>query len=361
MDEKVLVKLPFYAKLALVLLSISLIVLFMHEGRTLIIPLFFSTLLAMLLLPAVKWLQKMGLGKSFSAIISLFLFIGFIFLLLFFLGKQIASFSQDLPALEDRMNAWILELERWIDQQFAIAPNEQVGYLKKAGDDITRAVTIVLQNIFMTTGGLLIWTIFVFIFTYFMLSYRSLIRRFFLMLFDSKHHDRVTEVLDETRTLVNGYLLGLLTEMMIIAFLSSVAFLIFGINYAVMLGVICGLLNIIPYIGIYTAISIGAIITLSNNTPVHALYLIAISLVIHFIDANIILPRIVGGRVKINPLITIIVVIIGSMLWGIAGMFLFIPLAAILKIIFSKVDDLKPWAILMGTEKDIKDSPKQSN
>jgi len=348
------VKLPFYAKLALVLMSLALILFFLREGATIIIPLVFSILLSLLLLPLAQWLQRKGLNKPLAAIIPLILFVGVLVLLFFFLGKQIADFSQDFPLLSQKLTIWAWHTEKWIEQQFHIAPTQQMNYITNASNDLAKMATNIVQHIVMTTGGLLIWTIFVFIFTFFMLTHRSLIKRFLLMVFKENYHDGVNEVLDETRWLVNGYILGLLIEMVIVAFLSSMAFLIFGIKYAIMLGIICGLLNVIPYIGIYTAMAIGSIITLTNNTPIHALYLIIISIIIHFIDANIILPRIVGGRVKMNPLITIIAVICGSMLWGIAGMFLFIPIAAILKIIFSKIPGMEAWALLMGADENEK-------
>jgi len=359
METRPSVKFPFYAKLALVLLSIVLVIFLMYEGHTILIPLFFSVLLALLLLPLTKWFQRRGLGKGLAAIISLLIFVVCVGLLFFFLGSQVASFSKDIPLLNERMNVWILELEKWIEFKFNIDPTQQMSYLTKASADIARVASIVAQGVFLTTGSVLIWTIFVFIFSFFMLTHRNLLRRFFLMLFKNEHHDSVQEVLNETRTLVNGYILGLIIEMGIVATLSSIAFLLFGIKYAIMLGIICGLLNVIPYIGIYSAITIGSIITLSNNTPVHALYLIVISIVIHFIDANIIMPRIVGGRVQMNPLITIMAVITGSMIWGIAGMFLFIPLVAIMKIIFGRVDGLKPWAVLMGADEEEKKSKKK--
>jgi predicted PurR-regulated permease PerM len=161
-------------------------------------------------------------------------------------------------------------------------------------------------------------------------------------------------VITETRLLANGYIVGLLIEMVIVAVLNCTAFLIFGVKYALLLGILAAVMNIIPYLGIYTSAAIAALITLSNSSPAHALGVIIILLAIHVVDANVLMPRIVGRRVKMNPLITIAAVLVGELLWGIPGMFLFIPLAGILKIIFERVDGLKPWAILMGTETEAK-------
>jgi predicted PurR-regulated permease PerM len=74
--------------------------------------------------------------------------------------------------------------------------------------------------------------------------------------------------------------------------------------------------------------------------------------VTHFLDANVILPHVVGGKMKMNPFITILAVLIGRLVWGIPGMFLFIPLTAIIRLISEEVTGMKPWAILIGEQKE---------
>src|SRR5205823_908388 len=105
--------------------------------------------------------------------------------------------------------------------------------------------------------------------------------------------------------------------------LNCTLFFIFGVKYALLLGVLAAVMNIIPYLGIYSAAAIASLITLSNSTPAHASGVIIILIIVHFIDANILMPRIVGRRVNMNPLVTIVTVLTGQLVWGIAGMFLF--------------------------------------
>ena len=75
---------------------------------------------------------------------------------------------------------------------------------------------------------------------------------------------------------------------------------------------------------------------------------------IHLVDSNFLLPTIVGSKVKLNAFVTFLGLLLGEMIWGLSGMFLSIPIMAILKIIFDRVDDLKPWGYLLGTGKEIK-------
>jgi predicted PurR-regulated permease PerM len=342
------VKLPFYARLSFILISISLIILLLALGRALLIPLAFSLLIAFMLLPATQWLERKKIPRSVAALLAILLFLVFVSGLALLLGAQIADFAQDLPQLGLRMQSWIAQLQEWIAERFHVNTSRQLDYLTKGATDVARFATTTVQFVLFAISDFAIWTVFVFIFSYFMLTHRSLLRPFIIALFRRQHQSQALEVLAETRLLANGYVSGLVIEMGIVAVVNVAVFLLFGVKYALLLGILAAVLNIIPYLGIYTATAISAVITLSNSTPGQALTVVLILLIIHFLDANILMPRIVGGRVKMNPLTTLVAVILGSLMWGLAGMFLFIPLAGILKIIFERVSGLEPWAILMG-------------
>ena len=344
------VKLPFYVRLAMGLIIVVLTLLLMQVGSSIMIPLFFSVLIAFMLLPVTKFFERRRVPRSLSAIISILLFITVIAALFYFLGQQIVNFSQDVPQLETRGQGWLKDLQTWISDHYHVDSSKQIDYLKKNGNGIAATASTMVQALLVGLGGFAIWTIFVFIFTFFIITHRALLRKFLTCLFSKQYQNRVSEVMTETRLLANSYVLGLLIEMVIVAVLNCTAFFIFGVKYALLLGVLAAVLNIIPYLGIYTATAIAAVVTLSNSSPNHALTVIIILLAVHLVDSNVIMPRIVGARVKMNPLITIVAVLVGHLLWGLPGMFLFIPLIGILKIIFERVNGLQPWAILMGTE-----------
>ncbi|WP_118976576.1 AI-2E family transporter [Taibaiella koreensis] len=351
MDANPKIQLPFYVRLSCTLISVTLIILLMHLGSSIFIPLFFAVLISFMLLPVTQWLERRRLPRGLAALIAILLFVLVIAGLIFFIGQQVSDFSKDIQNLSVRLQTWIQELQQWISMEFRVNYSTQISYLSKAGTGFISFASALAQTFFVTLGGFLIWTIFVFIFTFFILVGRGLIREFIIALFREQQHDRVNDVLLQTKLLARNYVSGLLLEMLLVAIINCTALMIFGIKYALLLGVLAAVLNIVPYIGIYTGAVIAAVITLSNSTPGQALQVIIILIIVHFIDANMLMPRIVGRSVKMNPLITIVAVLIGSILWGISGTFLFIPLAAILKIIFERVDGLKPWAILMGTEK----------
>ena len=161
----------------------------------------------------------------------------------------------------------------------------------------------------------------------------------------------------ETKKMVYSYVLGLVIEMVLVSIVNCTMFLIMGIQYALLLGVMAAVLNIIPYLGIYTSIVICMLVTFANSTGNVALEVGIGLFVVHLLDSNILFPRIIGGRVKMNPFITIIAVIIGEFVWGVPGMFLFIPIAGIVKLICERVEGLEAWALLIGVE-EVEKKPK---
>ncbi len=158
----------------------------------------------------------------------------------------------------------------------------------------------------------------------------------------------VVEVLTETKALIQRYLFGLLIEAALVAALNSIALLFLGIPYAILIGVIGALLNVIPYIGGVVAVALPMLLALVVKQPVDALYVLIAYLVVQLIDNNFFVPKIVASKVKINALVSIIVVLVGNALWGVPGMFLSIPLTAIIKVIFDRVGPLQPIGFLLG-------------
>ena len=178
-----------------------------------------------------------------------------------------------------------------------------------------------------------------------------MIKKFLINIFSNHHKEKVKEVIKESRLIVQGYMVGLLIEMGIIATINTAGFLVFGIKYAFFLGLLAAMLNLIPYIGMLIASIFCMIVTLtSSNDIMKVVWVAVVLMVVQFIDNNIIMPKVVSSRVKINALMTIFGVLVGGAIAGISGMFLSIPVIAILKVIFDRIEELKPWGELLGDE-----------
>jgi predicted PurR-regulated permease PerM len=174
--------------------------------------------------------------------------------------------------------------------------------------------------------------------------------------FSDEHSAIVYDIVTNIQSILRQYILGLLLEMFVVACIACILFWWIGIKYAVLLGIIVALFNLIPYLGIFTALLLCTVITFATGS-VRDSVLVAFSVLgIHLVDSNFLLPTIVGSKVKLNALVTFLGIILGEMIWGLSGMFLSIPILAIFKIIFDRIDTMKPWGYLLGSGTEEKKS-----
>ena len=271
--------------------------------------------------------------------------------LIYFLSHQIASFLQDMPSIKLHLDEHYATMQHWIQQKFNVSAKQQTVMIKSATENVKSSSTEVIGQTFFTITHIVFYIIIIAIYSFLILHYRHTIKKFLVAVFNKQHEPTVTEVLQESKGIVQKYMLGLIIEMGIVALANSTVLLIIGVKYAIFLGIFSAILNIIPYVGILTGIVFTCLVTLTNSDYLSDIVWIIVGFeIVHFIDANFLMPRIVGSKVKINALITIIGVVIGGTMIGLPGIFLALPTIAILKIIFDRIEDLKPWGMLMGDD-----------
>jgi len=342
---------PFYARLAYILLSIVLILFVMYMGKDIFVPLVFALLISILLYPLNKFFEeKLRLGRALSATLCIVLFISVLLGFFYLLSQQVVSFSQDLPELKRRFSSIFSDLQHWVAIRFHIYQSEQAGYINRSINSMAESGARVLSNFLSSVTGIMLLAVFVFIFSFFMLFHRRLLMQFVLHLFSSEYRPQVAEVVMETKSMINSYVAGLMIEMLLMSVVCCSTLAIMGVKYALLLGLMAAVLNIIPYLGIYTSLALAMLVTFANAGGGKALEAGIALFAIHVIDSNILMPRIVGARVKMNPFITIVAVIVGEYIWGVPGMFLFIPLVGIIKLVCERVEGLEAWGILIGVE-----------
>lgn len=341
---------PFYAKLCFHLVSIYILGILIYKGSDIIMPVCFAIVLAMLLLPVVNWLMRKripGVPAIILAILLATLFAGGI---LYFLSSQVASFMDDLPAIKEKLGHHLSTFQNWINERLNISMKQQESAVESAKQNMQQGASSVGTALIGVASGM-VMLILLPIYTFLILYYRKLIHKFLLDVFGDSHKHKVEEVLTESSSIVQGYMLGLLLEMAIVTILNTAGFLIVGIQYAVFLALLAAVLNLIPYIGMLIASIICMLVTLTTSDNISDIIWVGVILiVVQFIDNNFIMPYVVSSKVRINALVTIIGVLIGGALAGVSGMFLSIPGLAIIKAIFERVEGMKPWGYLLGDE-----------
>jgi predicted PurR-regulated permease PerM len=254
-----------------------------------------------------------------------------------------------MAQLIDKLSVLATQTVTWASGYFSVDQKTITDWISQTKADLLSSSGAIIGKTLVTAGGVIVILFLIPVYVFMLLYYQPLLRDFINQLFSSINQSRIGQVVTQIKSVIQSYLVGLVIEAAIVGTLYSVTLLILGIDYAIMLGIIGALLNVIPYLGGIVGVALPMLIALATkDSPWYALYILIIFYIIQLIDNNYIVPKIVASKVKINALFSIIIVIAGNALWGIPGMFLSIPLLAIVKLILDNTQTLKPWGFLLG-------------
>lgn len=342
-------KLPFYIKITAVLLGLIAFIAIMFIGQGIIVPLIGSLLIAILLNPVVNLLVKIKINRVISISIILTFVTAIFVLLLLILTNQFSSFINSLPILIDKFYQTLNSSVIGISAKFNISTTTINSFIDESKVDLITTTKSLIGPPITSIGGVLFNFLLVPVYVFLILYYKKLLLYFIKSIFGKSNQSEVNKILNATKQIVQRYLVALMFEVTIMAAINVSALLILDVQYAVVVGIIGALLNVIPYIGGIGSTAIPIAIVLATKDSInYAIYVLIVFVIIQFIDNNLVLPKLVASRVRINALISVIVVIIGGEIWGITGMFLSIPLTAIGKSIFDNIKSLKPLGVLLG-------------
>lgn len=348
----------FFAKLVNPLLCLIILFALLYLGQEILKPLAFACLTALLLITPCRFFEKQGFPRGLSALISMLLASIVFVVVFYFISTSIVSFRKDLPLMIQNINQSIIQLEAWAQKTFHISRQNMQDFVNSSSNEILPSTSSIVNQTVTTVTSLFIIAILLFITTFLLLLYRGLIVSFFMNLFADNYSKNITNVFSKIQFVIRGYIVGLLIEMIIVAAAYFAAFFFLGVTYALLLAVIGAILNIIPYLGVIITAVLTALITFATNSPGTVLWAVVCIIIIHMIDSNILSPRIIGSRVKINALASIVGVIMGSALWGLPGTFMAMPIIAIMKVVFEEIEPLRPFAILIGDDTEVKSLSK---
>ncbi|WP_461485378.1 AI-2E family transporter [Pedobacter sp.] len=345
------IQLPFIVRLTFALLAILMLGYLAIVGKSILSPLLFSLLLALLMLPLANFIEtKLSLKRSFATLLTVIIMLTALYGIGHFFAIQLSELWSDWPLLEKQVTNSFHELQHWVSKTFNINISKQETYLADSAEKALATSATVIGSTLITLSSSLLFVAFTLLFTFFLLNYRRLLYKFISTVFIEEHRVKVTQTINEIQYIIKKYITGLFIQMIIVSVLMVLTLSILGVKYAILLGLVAGIFNIIPYLGISIALIISILITFATAGATKALFVLFAYIGVHAIDGNILMPLIIGSKVKINALIAFIGIVVGEMLWGISGMFLCMPYLAMLKIIFQKVNGLDAWAILLGEE-----------
>ena len=352
-------QLPLTVRRAIELMGIYFLGMMILAGREVITPLVMAFFLALMLLPVLRFLRRKKVPEGlaiFLAIIFLAIIIG---LVIWFFSSQISRLIADFPQIKKNVQLHLNSLSAWINSKWGLSTERQVQLINEQNDKLFTFASGMLGGAASSVTGTLIFFGLLPIYIYLLLFYKNLLIRFVFIWFPHKSQPKVKEVIHETEIIIKSYLIGLLIQITYITILLGGILLVIGIKHAILIGAIFAILNLIPYVGALVGNIIGVLLTLSSSQQLWPIFAVLITIAfVQFLDNNILMPRIVGSKVKINALATIVGVIVSGALAGIAGMFLSLPVIAVLKIIFDRTENMQQWGVLLGDERPTK-SPMQ--
>ncbi|WP_230471192.1 AI-2E family transporter [Hymenobacter jejuensis] len=331
------------------LIGLSLLVFVLNRLDDILLPIAFAGLLSILLLPLCRWLETRKVPRILAIILVLLLVILTIAGIMYAFASQIIQFQSELPKLQSQLNQYFNQIQQIIYQKFGIQPISKDELTDSIVKSMKKSAGGVLGTTFNTTTAVFSNLTLVIIYIFCLLLYRDHLRQFMFRFVAPDKRTTVLTTIDNIQVVVQAYITGLFTVIIIVSVLNAIGLLVLGVKFAIFFAIFASVLAIIPYIGIMIGAAVPAIVTLvETGSPLRAAGVVGVFLVVQFLEGNFITPMITGSKVSINPMAAIIALILGGELWGTPGMILSIPLIAVLKVVLDASKTTEPWGFLLG-------------
>jgi predicted PurR-regulated permease PerM len=342
---------PLTVRRSIELLGIFLVGYLIYIGNGVLAPLLMAFFISIVLLPVYRFFKKRKLPEVLAIVLSLLLLVAMLVLIIWFFSSQIGRLLSDFPRIKENVTLHLNSLSNWIYEKTNFSTKSQTQLISEQSNKLLDYAGGLLGGAAASVTSIFIFVGLLPIYIFLMLFYKNLLLRFVFMWFPQPSHTKVEEAMREMQIIIKSYLVGLLIQITYITILLGGLLFLFGIPHALLIGVIFAILNLIPYVGALIGNLIGVLLTLSSSQEVWPIFVVlGIIAGVQFLDNNILMPRIVGSKVKINALASIVGVIIAGSLAGVSGMFLSLPVIAVLKIVFDRSASLRQWGVLLGDE-----------
>ncbi len=331
------------------LIATSALIFILYAGRTFFVPLFFGLLIAILMYPASRRMERNGISRTLSVTFSIVFIIALFGLLLWMLGYEVNLFLAKVPEIKVGLSRKMNEAALWINENFPIA-NEK-DFSSNLLNNIFSGINIYFNKALYATFSSLFVLIMIPIYAALFLYHRGTFVRFILTLTKPEYKDKVNLVITKSIYSYFKFVKGTFFVYCIVGILNSIGLLLLGINHAILFGMVTAFMTAIPYVGIIISAALPISVALVTKDSIwYPIGVIAVFTFVQYLEANIIYPRVVGQQLNLSTWAVLTAILIGSLIWGISGMILFIPFAAILKLVSDSFEELRPVNILLNRE-----------
>ena len=338
-----------------VLLFLFLGIAGLYYAKPFLVPVVFAGLFSMLLLPVSVWLQNKGLAKGLAVLLSVLLFVAIVTGIVWLVVWQVSDLAKDASGIEQNLTKKLDEFRQFVKETFGISTQKQKELVQEQQASSSGGASSFVTKLLAGLGGFLTNTILVLVYMFLFLYFRTHLKNFIQQLLPKESKTKIGKVIENSRQVAQKYLTGLAMMIGCLWVMYGIGFSIIGVKGAIFFAILCGLLEIVPFVGNLTGNAITVLMVIAQGGSMQMVLGVLITYaVVQFIQTYLLEPLVVGSEVNINPLFTIIGLVLGELIWGIPGMILVIPLLGIAKIICDNVEGLKPYGYLLGTGKSQK-------
>ena len=340
-----------------VLFFAFLVICGLYFAREFLIPLAISALLAMLFVPLCRWFENRGMNRIVASIFCVLIFLMGVASIVALLSWQASGISEDLSQISERLTKIAEDIRQFIARNVGISTYKQKQWLEGQSSSESAGAMGLAGTLLSSLMSIVVNSILVLVYLFLFISSRSHLKKFVLMLVPETAIKETEKVIGDGGKVAQRYISGIGTMIVILWVMYSIGFSIVGVESAIFFAILCGLLEIVPFIGnlIGTTLTVLMVISQGGSNGM-IIGVLATYLLVQFIQTYILEPLVVGSEVNINPLFIILVIVLMEIIWGIPGMILAIPMFGLVKIVCDHVKPLKPYGFLIGKEHSGKES-----
>ena len=332
---------------ALIISAVAILV----YAKPFLVPLTFGAVLSMLLLPFTKWLEAKGINSVVATIVAILMVILFFIVVIALLTWQVSGITDDFSMLQNEITNKYHQLRNYVAEHLGISKDRQQEMMKQQQPSAS-GIGTGLMGALSGLGSLLTNFILVLVYIFLFIFFRSRLKNFVIKLVSQNQRKNAIDTINKAQKVSQKYLTGLFMMIVCLWVMYSIGFSIVGVKNPFFFAILCGLLEIVPFVGNLTGTAITMLMALAQGQGANVVIGIVVTYaIVQFVQTYILEPLVVGAEVNINPLFTVVGLVAGEMLWGIAGMVLAIPLMGIFKIVCDHVEALHPYGYLIGQDR----------
>lgn len=323
----------------------------LYFGRDILIPISFAVLISFVLYPVCAWLERKGVGRLTAILMAIFLLIILGLLLVALLVSQFMAFVNEWPALQIKIHDAIQDMSRYLAEAFNLSREQQRNILSRMSDESGTNLLGVLRSALSASAVSAVLLFLIPVYAVLILYYRHHWLKILFRLFPSERSESLREILWLTIRTYYNFIKGMALVYLIVGILNSLGLLLLGIPHPFLFGFIASILTFIPYVGIIVGSLLPiAMAWITYDSVLYPLGIVAVFTFVQYLEANVIFPLAVSNRLNVNALVMLIAIFVGGILWGMAGMILFVPFVGIAKLVADHNPRWKTLSMILGME-----------